>query len=154
MSLKDPESASNDSMSFKDSLVVAQVAIQVRLGFLRKVYGILSAQLLLTVLICVIFMNVESVKGFVQTSPGFLGINSIGALILLFTLMAKRHEHPTNMYLLLAFTLFEASTVGTVVTFYDKQIVLEAFILTAAVFVGLTVYTLQSKRDYSTWGAW
>jgi FtsH-binding integral membrane protein len=40
------------------------------------------------------------------------------------------------------------------VTFYDKQIVLEAFILTAAVFVGLTVYTLQSKRDYSTWGAW
>ena len=44
--------------------------------------------------------------------------------------------------------------VSIIVTFYDKLVVLEAFILTAAVFVGLTVYTLQSKKDYSTWGAW
>ncbi|XP_062522860.1 protein lifeguard 4-like [Corticium candelabrum] len=160
MSLKDVESASDlgddkghQRMSYRDSLVVAQVAVQVRLGFLRKVYGILSVQLVLTIFVCSICMNLESVKSFVQTSPGILGISSIATFILLIALMVKRHEHPTNIYLLLAFTLVEAYTVGVVVTFYDKLVVLEAFILTAAVFVGLTVYTLQSKKDYSTWGA-
>ena len=39
------------------------------------------------------------------------------------------------------------------VTFYDVYVVLQAFILTCAVFLGLTVYTLQSKRDFSKFGA-
>lgn len=33
------------------------------------------------------------------------------------------------------------------------SIVLQAFILTTAVFLGLTAYTLQSKRDFSKFGA-
>ena len=39
------------------------------------------------------------------------------------------------------------------VTFYDKLVVLEAFVLTLGVTVALTIYTLQSKRDFSSWGA-
>lgn len=39
------------------------------------------------------------------------------------------------------------------VTFYDKSVVVEALALTLAVTFGLTVYTLQSKRDFSSWGA-
>jgi len=39
------------------------------------------------------------------------------------------------------------------VSFYDVSIVLQAFILTTAVFLGLTAYTLQSKRDFSRFGA-
>ena len=35
---------------------------------------------------------------------------------------------------------------------YKTQIVLQAFALTAAVVVGLTIYTLQTKRDFSAWG--
>ncbi|NWI34614.1 LFG4 protein, partial [Sula dactylatra] len=40
-----------------------------------------------------------------------------------------------------------------IVSFYDVSIVLQAFILTTAVFLGLTAYTLQSKRDFSKFGA-
>ena len=36
-------------------------------GFLRKVYGILTAQLLLTVAVSVLCLFVPQVKGFVQT---------------------------------------------------------------------------------------
>lgn len=68
-------------------------------------------------------------------------------------LMFKRKEHPTNMYLLLAFTLSEAYTIGTLVTFFDQVLVLEAFVLTMATTLALTIYTMQSKRDYSSWGA-
>lgn len=39
------------------------------------------------------------------------------------------------------------------VTFYEYSVVLQAFVLTSAVFVGLTAYTLQSKRDFSKLGA-
>jgi len=35
-------------------------------GFLRKVYGILTAQLALTIIVAGIFMYTESIKGFVQ----------------------------------------------------------------------------------------
>jgi len=37
--------------------------------------------------------------------------------------------------------------------FVRVQIVLQAFILTLSVFAALTSYTMQSKRDYSSWGA-
>jgi len=39
------------------------------------------------------------------------------------------------------------------VTCYSLSSVLEAFGLTCAVTAALTVYTLQSKRDFSSWGA-
>jgi len=42
---------------------------------------------------------------------------------------------------------------GTIVTFYDVDLVLKAFVITSAVFIALTVYTMQSKYDFSTWGA-
>jgi len=41
----------------------------------------------------------------------------------------------------------------SVVTCYTLNSVLEAFALTCAVTIALTVYTLQSKRDFSAWGA-
>ena len=39
------------------------------------------------------------------------------------------------------------------VTFYETEIVLEAFVLTIATTVALTLYTFQSKKDFSSWGA-
>jgi len=39
------------------------------------------------------------------------------------------------------------------VTMYDKLVVLEAVILTLGVTTALTIYTLQSTRDFSSWGA-
>lgn len=47
-------------------------------------------------------------------SPGMLGFAFIATFVLLLALMVKRHDHPTNLYLLLAFTLVEAYTVGVV----------------------------------------
>ncbi|XP_068714363.1 protein lifeguard 4-like [Montipora foliosa] len=138
---------------FTYGVTVAQTNIKIRLGFLRKVYGILTAQLSLTVIVAAIFMYTEGIKNVVQSRPEFLMVAFVLSIGLMIGLMFKRKEHPTNMYLLLAFTLSEAYTIGTLVTFYDQVLVLEAFFLTAATTVALTVYTLQSKKDYSSWGA-
>ena len=46
---------------------VAQSHVSIRLGFLRKVYGILSVQLLFTTLVGAIIMYSDSVSGFLKT---------------------------------------------------------------------------------------
>ena len=50
-------------------------------------------------------------------------------------------------------TLLESVSLGTIVTFYDVDLVLKAFVITTTVFLALTVYTMQSKYDFSSWGA-
>lgn len=129
---------------------VAMSPMTVRLGFIRKVYAILSMQLFLTVVVSAFCMYNEKVHNFVRASPNMLMVGMIMSIGLIIALGVKRRESPTNMYLLFAFTAVEAYTIGTIVTFYDQVIVIEAFVLTMATVVALTVYTFQTKKDYST----
>lgn len=132
---------------------VASASVHIRMAFLRKVYSILSLQVLLTTVTSAVFLYCEAVRTFVHESPALILVFALGSLGLIFALTLYRHKHPLNLYLLFAFTLLEALTVATVVTCYDVYLVLQAFILTTAVFLGLTAYTLQSKRDFSKFGA-
>lgn len=76
----------------------------------------------------------------------------IGSLVSLGFLWWKRHSHPINLVLLSVFTLFEAFTLGIVVGFYDQVVVLQALLITLGVFLGLTLFTFQSKYDFSSMG--
>ena len=93
-------------------------------GFLRKVYGILTAQLGLTVLVVLLCLAVPSCKAVVQGRcvsqcmmwtlhpisviplPPSVLLNValvVGTLVTLVVLIIKRHDAPTNYYLLAAF---------------------------------------------------
>uniref|UniRef100_F7IDT1 Transmembrane BAX inhibitor motif containing 4 n=1 Tax=Callithrix jacchus TaxID=9483 RepID=F7IDT1_CALJA len=124
-----------------------------RPAFLRKVYSILSLQVLLTTMASTVFLYFESIRTFVHDSPALILLFALGSLGLIFALNLNRHKYPLNLYLLFGFTLLEALTVAVVVTFYDVHIILQAYILTTGVFFGLTMYTLQAKRDFSKLGA-
>ncbi|XP_056654385.1 protein lifeguard 4 isoform X2 [Monodelphis domestica] len=132
---------------------VASASIHIRMGFLRKVYSIVFLQVLLTTVTASIFMYFDSIQIFVHKSPALILISLLGSLGLILALMLNRHKHPLNFYLLFGFTFLESLTVAAAVTFYDVYVVLHAFMLTTAVFLGLTLYTLQSKRDFSKLGA-
>ncbi|XP_035675854.1 protein lifeguard 4-like isoform X2 [Branchiostoma floridae] len=152
-----PEPSGKGQSSIMDDFMygtnVASSHVYIRMAFLRKVYGILSMQLALTTIMGALFIYTPAIKTFVQGSPNLLMLALFLSLGILVALHIKRTEYPTNMYLLAAFTFVEAYSIGTVVTFYDQAIVLQAFALTLSVCVGLTLYTLQSKKDYSSWGA-
>lgn len=132
---------------------VSKANVYVRLGFLRKVYGILSAQLLATTVIAAFGMFTPAVKLYISQNQWLVMGAFILSMALLLALMVKRRETPTNYFLLTAFTFVQAFTVAVVVSFYDQMAVLQAFLLTMGVTGGLTLYTFQSKRDFSTWGA-
>ncbi|NXD20663.1 LFG4 protein, partial [Spelaeornis formosus] len=133
---------------------VASASVHIRMAFLRKVYSILSVQVLLTTVTSAIFLYSAGVQAFVHERPALLLISGFGSLAVIVALTLYRHQHPVNLYLLFGFySLIDITLFLSVVSFYDVSIVLQAFILTTSVFLGLTAYTLQSKRDFSKFGA-
>ncbi|MEE6480439.1 hypothetical protein FKM82_012569 [Ascaphus truei] len=151
MSESYPRSSIEDDFNYGTN--VASASIQIRMDFLRKVYSILSIQVLLTTVTAAVFLYFDSIRTFVHESPALLLISVIGSLGTVIALTIYRHKYPVNLYLLFGFTLLEAVTVAIAVTFYEVAVVIQAFILTTAVFLGLTAFTFQSKRDFSKFGA-
>ncbi|XP_049638730.1 protein lifeguard 4 [Suncus etruscus] len=132
---------------------VASASVHIRMAFLRKVYSILFLQFLLTTATTAVFLYFDCMRTFIQESPVLILASTFGSIGLIFALTLNRHKHPLNLYLLCGFTLLESLTLASIVTFYDVHVVMQAFMLTTAVFLVLTTYTLQSKRDFSRLGA-
>jgi FtsH-binding integral membrane protein len=95
----------------------------------------------------------EDVKIYFQENPALLLLLFLATIVSLFAMYLKRLEYPTNFVLLALFTFFESFTIGTIVSFFDKILVVQAVNLTAVIVVGLTMYTFQTKRDFSIMGA-
>ncbi|KAK9687541.1 hypothetical protein K7432_014753 [Basidiobolus ranarum] len=138
---------------FKYGVSVAQCEVEIRMAFIRKVYTILATQLGATVLVGSLFFFNEQARNWVQSNQWASLVSIFGALGVMLVLFWKRHSSPLNFYLLGAFTLLEAYSVGTIVTFYSARVVLQALIITFALFIGLTLFTMQSKYDFSGMGS-
>ena len=138
-------------------LPVYQGSAAVKAGFIRKVYGILVMQLLLTVMGSSFFMFHAPTRYWVLSSPGMLMTASFAPFGFLMALFCYKDKHPLNMALLGGFTLCMAYTVGVVCAMYYENhlglVVLQALILTAAVFVSLTSYVFVTGKDFSFLGA-
>uniref|UniRef100_A0A0R3S4F0 Protein lifeguard 4 n=1 Tax=Elaeophora elaphi TaxID=1147741 RepID=A0A0R3S4F0_9BILA len=129
-------------------------AVAIRLGFLRKVFGILSSQLLITVVFCTALYITPEVRLFMQHQSWIVLASLIGSFILLFAMFIHARSVPLNYILLVSWTIMQSVTIGVVVCFFDVKIVIEAVGLTALTVISLFVYTLQSKRDFqSHWAA-
>jgi len=143
--------------SHMDSNVVGNCPPQIRAAFIRKVYAILSIQLLATVVGAAIFMFSEGARSFVLSTPSMFYVAMFLPFLFLFGLWSYKSSHPTNLYLLGGFTLCEAYTVGVICAMYYEagagMVILQALILTAAVFVSLSTYVLVTKKDFSFLGA-
>ncbi|KAK3245205.1 hypothetical protein CYMTET_45215 [Cymbomonas tetramitiformis] len=129
----------------------------VRRGFIKKVYGILSFQLMITTGVCATFMKVEDVRDFVIRTPALMWVGFALSLVFLFALLAYRKSHPTNMVLLTIWTFIQSYTVGVICAVYSSEgkdmLVLQALGLTLGIFLGLTAFTFQSKINFSFMGA-
>lgn len=136
---------------------VATSSPTVRLAFIRKVYGILAAQLSLTVVLCALFMFVPPLRRLaLSASVPLTIVATVGTFATLFALIAKKDSYPLNLQLLAAFTVSESVLVGTVCAMYAASglsyLVFEALVITLAIFGGITLYAFTSKRDFSFMG--
>jgi len=146
-----------DDLEAHTTTCVYDCEAAVKAGFLRKVYGILSIQLLVTVAGAALFMFQEDAHQFVLRTPSAFYVALFMPFGFLLALHCYKDRHPINMYLLAAFTLCESYTIGVICAIYQENnagiIVFQAFVLTAAIFIALTTYVLVTKKDFSFLGA-
>ncbi|KAL1137663.1 hypothetical protein AAG570_009359 [Ranatra chinensis] len=139
-----------DDFAYRNN--VHQASVKVRLGFLRKVYSLLFFQLLVTVVIGFVFMFYPRVRMYIHNNDWLLTVAFLSSVVILIALHIKRKESPTNFILLGLFTIVQAYTVGVLVTFFEQFVVLQALVLSIGVVGGLTLYTFQTKKDFSNIG--
>ncbi|XP_013786944.1 protein lifeguard 1-like [Limulus polyphemus] len=127
----------------------------VRMGFIRKVYGILMVQLAITLGFIALFLYVPAVKKFTSTHIELFWI----ALVLMFILMIilvccdkVRRTSPTNIFILMAFTVLESFLLGFAAGGYDSDEVVMAVGICAVVSLGLTIFAFQTKWDFTLCG--
>jgi len=76
---------------------------------------------------------------------------SIVALLVLACCGEVRRKFPMNFVCLSIFTLAEACMLGLVTAFYKTNIVVLAVLITAVVCIGITIFSFQTKIDFTVY---
>ncbi|KAH0431050.1 hypothetical protein CcaCcLH18_07355 [Colletotrichum camelliae] len=148
-----PRSSQDDDIpdDFKFGGSVAEATTDIRNQFIRKVYAILTVQLIATGIVSALSFWSQSYKTWIQSHPGLVWVSLIGSIVFMLLTYWKRKSYPTNLLFLGLFTLTEAYTISVIVSFYKTEIVLNAVVLTAGIFVFLTLFACQTKYDFTSW---
>ncbi|PWY96398.1 N-methyl-D-aspartate receptor glutamate-binding subunit [Aspergillus sclerotioniger CBS 115572] len=136
---------------FKFGGTVAEGTLPIRMQFIRKVYAILTAQLLLTTIMSSISFFSPNYRLWIQTNSWLMFVSVFGALGFMLVTYWKRKSYPANLLFLSGFTLLEAYSISVVTSFYSARIVIQALILTLGLFVALTLFACQTKYDFTSW---
>mmetsp|Transcript_20766 Transcript_20766/g.64875 ORF Transcript_20766/g.64875 Transcript_20766/m.64875 type:complete len:246 (+) Transcript_20766:69-806(+) len=134
----------------RDSLFVKSASREVRLGFVRKVYGILAAQLLVTVAIAAPLQRMPT-KWLVENAwlTQLSVVGSVVAMLAITCCPSLGRTYPTNYITLFLFTACEAVLVGVVSARYTAGLVFACAAITAVIFLGMTAYAWTTKSDFT-----
>ena len=147
---------SNQILQEKEEGIKEEININIRLGFIRKVYGILAVQLLITSIFTLICMSSESVKSFLISNISLLTFNIFLEIFLSIVIICCRgisRRVPHNYLILLLFTLSESYIVGFICAFTKPGIVFMAATMTFIMVTCLTIYAITTKDDITMCGA-
>uniref|UniRef100_A0A8C1Y2W6 Protein lifeguard 3-like n=2 Tax=Cyprinus carpio TaxID=7962 RepID=A0A8C1Y2W6_CYPCA len=123
--------------------------ISVRHTFIRKVYLILAAQLLVTATIVAIFTFVEPVGAFVRKNPAIYWVSYAVYFVthlVLVCCQGPRRRFPWNLILL---AIFVSHSEGIKRDYYSTKAVFLALGITVLVSVAVTVFCFQTKVDFT-----
>lgn len=126
----------------------------IRAGFIRKVYGILSVQLVITAAIVSGMLYQVDIDPTIRTRYGDAPL--MATLFCLIMVLSVRccceslvRTFPYNYIFLLAVTLLESYIVGFIASFYTGASVAIAAGMTAGIFLGLTMYAMTTETDFT-----
>ncbi len=126
--------------------------------FVKRVYQLFAGSLLAGAVGA--YVGMGFVQNMVNAATGGMTFTYWGAVILefilLFGLFIAKNKTPLNLILLFAFTFMTGFTLAPTIAFYIAAnmgyVVGEAFLLTSAAFGGLTIFAMNTKRDFTTIG--
>ncbi|KAL6100606.1 tmbim1 [Pungitius sinensis] len=138
-----------------DFLSTQWESTSIRHAFIRKVYLILTAQLAVTFSVVGVFTFVDPVRQFVIRYPGIYWGSFVVYFIVYCILVCckgPRRRFPWNLLLLGIFTLALSYMTGTISSYYETKAVFLAMGITALVCIAVTVFSFQTKVDFTSCG--
>lgn len=128
----------------------------IRIQFIRKVYLIVTTQLLFTFGFVCLFCFVEPIKNFAQSDTGlYLYIASYGifvVLIIIFSMCSCTkglRRTPWNYILLWSITLSMTYMLSMISAYHDTLSVMFAIAITMLITLGVTAFSMQTKYDFT-----
>ena len=138
-----------------DNNIQSKVESAVRIGFIKKVYGILSIQLLIT-FSCVLIFQLPVIKNVIlnhiQASANILLLSSLLFFFLFLILACSRKlskNVPYNYIFLLAITLCQALSCSIISSCFAFKIVAISLFLTIVTTLTITYYACTTKTDFN-----
>lgn len=130
----------------------------IRRDFIRKVFGVIAAQMILTTLMA--FAVMRTAEGLMETSPGLLIAMLLGSLVLTIVVLClfscypneTMRTSPTNYILLAVFTAAEGLLVGFISSAYTLGSVIMVVGVTAFVVLCLMFIAVCTKVDFTGFG--
>ncbi|XP_047224426.1 protein lifeguard 1 [Girardinichthys multiradiatus] len=144
-----PETASDtasliSTLSFEDETV--------RRAFVRKVFSILTLQLVFTFSVVCVFTFSSVVKEAVQTNMwAYLSSFIVFAVVAITLSLCKsfRRRHPWNIVGLVIVTLSLSYMVGTAASFHDTTVVVITMAVTLVISVAIIAFSAQTRYDFT-----
>ncbi|MEE6466616.1 hypothetical protein FKM82_007010 [Ascaphus truei] len=124
----------------------------IRRAFIRKVYITLAIQLVITVGLICMFIFWKTLRYWVQDYPYFAYALLACTFVLVLVLACcdkARRKVPLNFILLGLFTVFEGCMLGAISALFEVDAVMWAVGATVFVTLGLTLFALQTKWDFT-----
>lgn len=121
----------------------------------RKVYQYMALGLVLTALTAWLTASNESMIRMFYSSQVPLIIVAVAELGLVIYLSASisRLQASTALLLFCVYSVLNGITCSAVLLVYTAQSVYTAFLSTAGMFGGMSIYALYTKRDITSWGS-
>jgi FtsH-binding integral membrane protein len=133
----------------------SSLTFNMRMGFIKKVYGIIAAQLAMTVLTCLISMSSVGFRKF-QIEHSSLFIFSLVLSIILpcviVCFQSTMRIIPYNYIILFSFTAAESYVVSFICSTYNPKLVFMAAFMTMSLVISLTIYAMTTKTDFTMQG--
>ncbi|MBU2512986.1 Bax inhibitor-1/YccA family protein [bacterium] len=127
----------------------SQVSVPERMAFLRKVYGLLAISVLLAGAASWMTLNNEAFLVTVASNYILFIVAEFAAIF--FAFWARKKEN-LGLIALFTFTILTGITTAPVLLRYTGSTVTNAAFLTGITFLGLSFYTIRSKKDFSFMG--
>jgi len=137
--------------------LVEDADVEIRRGFVQKVFGLLGAQLAVTFAVIFMFSMDGPVQRYVDMRdpeahqwPFIVAtLTGFGCLLTLACCSHQARIFPNNYIFLGIFTLAEAVTLGVICAAYALESILIAVGMTSLLTAGLVGYAMSTKRDFT-----
>jgi len=135
--------------NYAQPIPAAQVSVPERLAFIRKVYGLLSISIFMAVIASWMTLSNEAFLMRIAYNPIISLVLFFGAFA--FVYIAKNKE-TLGLVALFTFAIVSGIVITPTLLRYTGATVIQAGLLTGLIFIGLSLYTIVSKKDFSFLG--